>query len=305
MADELAILIAGPTASGKSALALELARALGGEIVNADSMQVYAELRILTARPSEEEEQLVPHHLYGVISGAENFSAGRWARAAADTVAEIQSRRRLPIIVGGTGLYFRALTEGLAPIPAISEQIRKQVRAEVAEAGDAAHQILQQEDAVLAAKLKVSDPQRIARGLEVVRATGQRLSEWQKVAGVPLLQGRLARFVLAPDRNWLRERADARFQQMLEAGALEEAAAFSRLGLGPPLPIAKALGLRPLLAHLGGELSREEAIAAGQAETRAYQKRQETWMRTQMIAWDRLSTQDSESIKARILSFID
>jgi tRNA dimethylallyltransferase len=300
-----AILIAGPTASGKSALALDLARELGGEIVNADSMQVYAELRVLTARPSAQDEASVPHHLYGTIKASESFSAGRWARAAAEIVKDIQARGRLPIIVGGTGLYFRALTEGLAEIPDIPLDIREQARADVAAAGEGALALLASEDPELAARLRPSDPQRIARGLEVMRATGIPLSEWQKQETAPLLNGQLGRFVLAPERDWLKARADRRFEAMLGEGALEEAASVRELDLDPSLPIMKALGLRPLISHLAGEISREEAVAQGQAETRSYQKRQETWMRTQMIAWERLSTQDSERLKAKIFSFID
>lgn len=300
-----AVLIAGPTASGKSALALELAARLGAEIVNADSMQLYREMRVLTARPTEAEEALFPHHLYGVQAAGAPLSAGRWAVEAARIMGEIAGRGRVPIVVGGTGLYFRALVEGLAPIPAIPAELRRDVRAEVAAAGEGAHALLAAADPALAASIRPSDRQRIARGIEVARATGRPLSEWQQVPPVPLIAGRFAKIVLMPDREVLRARCDARFVRMVEEGALEEAAAMAALDLDPSLPAMKALGLRPLMGHLAGALLIEEAIAAGQAETRAYAKRQETWFRTQMIAWTAFFAQDSESVNAEIFSFID
>ncbi|MEQ8268282.1 MAG: tRNA (adenosine(37)-N6)-dimethylallyltransferase MiaA [Parvibaculum sp.] len=300
-----AVLIAGPTASGKSALALFLAEHLGGEIVNADSMQVYGEMRVLTARPSAAEEARVPHHLYGVTPAAQPLSAGRWAVLAAAKMREIAVRGRLPIIVGGTGLYFRALVEGLAPVPQIPAALRAAVRAEVAEAGRHAHALLAEADPVLAAAIRPSDLQRIARGIEVARATGRPLSAWQQEPPEPLVTGRFAKIVLAPDRAWLRERCDRRFGLMLEEGALDEAAAMAALGLDPALPAMKALGLRPLMRHLAGEIALAEAADAGKAETRAYAKRQETWLRTQMIAWNAFFAQDSESLNQEIFSFID
>lgn len=300
-----AILIAGPTASGKSALALELAERLGGEIVNADSMQVYRELRVLTARPSVAEEARAPHHLYGVLPGAERCSAGRWARMAAEAIRGIEARGRLPIVVGGTGLYFKALVEGLSPIPAVPDEIRQAVREEVAAAGPEAHGLLVAADPALAEIIRPSDRQRIARGIEVARATGRPLSQWQKEPPAPLLKGNLARIVLAPDRDWLARRCDARFEAMVEKGALAEAEALAGLSLDPELPIMKSLGLRPLMDHVVGKIELSEAVALGQAETRRYAKRQETWFRTQMIAWRRFPAQDSESIKAKIFAFID
>ena len=300
-----AVLIAGPTASGKSALALELAERLGGEIVNADSMQLYREMRVLTARPSAAEEALFPHHLYGIQGAAEPLSAGRWAVRAAQVMGEIAGRGHVPIVVGGTGLYFRALIEGLAPIPAIPAELRREVREEVAAAGEGAHALLAEADPALAAAIRPSDHQRIARGIEVARATGRRLSEWQQVPPAPLIAGHFAKIALMPDRNVLRARADARFERMVEEGALAEAAAMAALALDPSLPAMKALGLRPLIRHLAGETTLKEAVAAGQAETRAYTKRQETWMRTQMIAWTVFFAQDSERVNAEIFSFID
>lgn len=300
-----AVLIAGPTASGKSGLALALAERFGGEIVNADSMQVYREMRVLTARPSEAEEARVPHHLYGVTAAAAPLSAGRWAVLAAEKMREIAARGRVPVVVGGTGLYFRALVEGLAPIPPIPDDIRAAVRAEVADAGPHAHALLAEADPVLAAGIRPSDRQRIARGIEVARATGRPLSAWQQIPPEPLVSGRFAKIMLMPERAWLQACCDRRFDLMLEEGALEEAAAMAALGLDPLLPAMKALGLRPLIRHLAGEIPLEEAAMAGKAETRAYAKRQETWLRTQMIAWNAFSTQDSESLLAEILPFID
>jgi tRNA dimethylallyltransferase len=300
-----AILIAGPTASGKSAVSLALAERLGGEIVNADSMQVYAELRVLTARPSAADEARVPHHLYGVLRGDEACSAGRWSRMALEVIKEIEARGKVPIIVGGTGLYFRALSEGLSPIPAIPDDVREQVRAEVAAAGDNAHALLVEADPVLADVIRSSDKQRIARGIEVARGTVKPLSQWHKEPPNPLLTGHLAKIVLAPEREWLRARCDRRFELMLDEGALDEVRDLAAAGLDPALPLMKALGLRPLADYVAGNIELSEAVAKGQAETRAYAKRQETWFRTQMIAWERMSAQDSERLKDEIFSFID
>ena len=235
----------------------------------------------------------------------EPLSAGLWAVRAAGVMREIAARGRLPIIVGGTGLYFRALVEGLSPIPQIPEEIRERVRAEVAEAGPHAHALLAEADPVLAEAVSSSDRQRIARGIEVFRATGRQLSAWQKEPPEPLVTGNFAKIVLVPERGWLRERIDRRFDLMLEEGALEEARAMAALDLDPALPAMKALGLRPLIRHLAGETSLEEAAEAGKRESRAYAKRQETWFRTQMISWKAFSAQFSESLNAEILSFID
>ena len=300
-----AILIAGPTASGKSALGLAVAQRYGGEIVNADSMQVYRALRVLTARPSADDEQVVPHHLYGVLEGDEACSAGKWSRMALEIIRGIEARGRVPVILGGTGLYFRALTEGLSPIPPVPDDVRQAVRAEVAEAGDNAHALLVEADPDLAAVIRPTDKQRIARGIEVARGTPKPLSQWHKEPPNPLLTGNLAKIVLAPDRDWLRARCDKRFELMLEQGALEEVRALAAEGLDASLPLMKALGLRPLADYVSGKIELSEAIAKGQAETRAYAKRQETWFRTQMIAWNRFSAQDSERLKEEIFSFID
>lgn len=300
-----AILVAGPTASGKSALALALAEKLSGEIINADSMQVYAPLRVLSARPSVADEARVPHHLYGTHQADARCSAGRWAERAAQIASEIAARGAVPIIVGGTGLYFKALSEGLSPIPAVPDDVRAAARADVAAAGEGAHALLAALDPVLARTIRPSDPQRMARGIEVARATGKPLSYWQSLPPQPLIKGKIARIVLAPPRDWLRARCDARFDRMVAEGALAEAGLMASLALDPALPAMKALGLRPLIAYLAGEMSLEMAVEAGKNETRRYAKRQETWFRTQMIAWNVFFEQDSESQKAKIFSFID
>lgn len=300
-----AVLIAGPTASGKSALALAVAERFGGEIINADSMQLYREMRIITARPSREEEARVPHHLYGVTGATEPLSAGRWAVRAAERMREIADRGALPVVVGGTGLYLRALIDGLSPVPQIEADLREAVRAEVAAAGESAHALLRAVDPVLAGTVRPSDLQRISRGIEVARATGRPLSEWQRVPPQPLVTGNFARIVLTPERGWLRERIDRRFDLMLDEGALEEARFMAGLGLDPDLPAMKALGLRPLIRHIEGEISLEEAAELGKRESRAYAKRQETWFRTQMIAWNTFFEQYSERLNDKIFSFVD
>jgi len=282
-----------------------MARELGGEIVNADSMQVYGVLDRLTARPDAADLAEIPHHLYGHVPPTEVYSTGIWLDQATEAIADIRARGRLPVVVGGTGLYFRALVEGLAPIPQIPADIREAVRAEVAEAGPHAHALLAEADPVLAETIRPSDLQRIARGIEVLRATGRPLSAWQQVPPEPLVTGDFAKLVLAPERAWLRERIDRRFDLMLAEGALEEARTMAALHLDPSLPAMKALGLRPLIRHLGGEISLEEAAEAGKKESRAYAKRQETWLRTQMISWNAVSAQDSESLNEKIFSFID
>jgi tRNA dimethylallyltransferase len=300
-----AVLIAGPTASGKSALAMKLAEQVGGEIVNADSMQVYRELRVLTARPDEADEARVPHHLYGFMSAAEACSAGIWAAHAARAMQEIEARGRVPILVGGTGLYFRALVDGLSPIPDVPAEITAAVRAEVAQAGPGAHKLLQAADPKLAEAIAPSDKQRIARGIEVKRATGKPLSAWQALPPEPLVAGDFLKAVLVPSRDFLYRRIDFRFRHMVREGALDEVEALMALDLDPSLPLMKALGLRPLMAHLRGEISLEEAVLLGQAESRRYAKRQETWFRTQMISWNRLIAQDLESLEASFFSLID
>ena len=279
-----AILIAGPTASGKSALALALAQVTGGVIINADSMQVYRDLRIITARPTVEEEADVPHRLYGHVDAAVNFSAGSWVTDAAAVLAEAHTQNRLAIFAGGSGLYFKALTRGLSAVPPIPVDIRESVRARLQRDGVAAlHAELAQHDPVSAERLKPRDRTRIARALEVVEATGRSLSDWHRDGLTPLLPpGQFSALFLSPDRDALYVRIDARYDAMLAAGALEEVAALAARRLDPLLPAMKAHGVPALIRHLRGEITREEAAAIGRADTRHYAKRQFTWFRHQL-----------------------
>lgn len=302
-----AILIAGPTASGKSALALELAARHRGVVINADSMQVYRELRILTARPTPEEEARVPHALYGHVPAAEAYSVGRWAADAQRAIAAARAEGRRPILVGGTGLYFRALLEGLSPIPAVPADIRQRWRRRAAEEGAGAlHRELAERDPATAARLGATDTQRIVRALEVLDATGRPLSAWQELRGTPVLKpAETVRLVLTPERAELRRRCALRFAAMLDQGGLAEARRFAALGLAPDLPAMRAIGLRPVLRHVAGEIDREEALRHGIDETRKYVKRQATWIRRNMMSWNAVIEQQTETSRRVILPIID
>ncbi|WOF74621.1 tRNA (adenosine(37)-N6)-dimethylallyltransferase MiaA [Parvibaculaceae bacterium PLY_AMNH_Bact1] len=304
--DPLAVLIAGPTASGKSALGLALADRLDGEIINADSMQVYGDLRIVTARPSAEEEGQAPHHLYGHVSADRVYSTGQWLTDVITVTRQVQAQGKVPIVLGGTGLYFRALTEGFVEIPDIPDDVRTATRAEVDEIGPvAAHGRLQEVDPDWAAQVHENDPQRIARGLEVFRATGRPLTAWQAEPVEAPDLGPVAKFVLEPDRDWLIDRIHRRFRLMVELGAVDEVEALLKLGLAPSLPAMKALGVPELGAYLAGNMLLDEAIEAAAIKSRQYAKRQSTWFRQQMISWNRVSAQDLESQIDKIFSFID
>lgn len=281
------ILIAGPTASGKSKLAMTLAERHGGIVINADSMQVYRELAILTARPDAEDEARVPHALYGHVPAAEAYSVGRWLEDVRRTLDQARVEGRRAVIVGGTGLYFRALLEGLSPIPAIPEDIRAHWRGEAARLGARGlHAVLANKDAEMAARLRPSDPQRITRALEVLEATGLSLSVWQTRAGTPsLIEENTERLLVMRDRQELFERCDARFDIMLEAGCLEEAQQLLALNLDPMLPAMRAVGVRPLLLRLSGQLDEHDAIARAKQDTRHYVRRQLTWIKRHMSAW--------------------
>jgi tRNA dimethylallyltransferase len=278
------VLIAGPTASGKSALALELARTHGGVIINTDSMQVYRDLRILTARPTPEDEALAPHRLYGEIDAAVNFSAGAWVNAAARALAEARAHGRLPIFIGGSGLYFKALTRGLSAVPPIPGEVREGVRARLEHDGvEALHAELKARDPRSAGRLKPRDRTRIARALEVIEATGRSLADWHRDGLPPLLPPeQVTALFLAPERDELYARIDARFDAMLQAGALDEVAKLAARSLDPLLPAMKAHGVPALIRHLAGETSLDDAAKIGRADTRHYAKRQFTWFRHQL-----------------------
>jgi len=282
------VLIAGPTASGKSALALDLAQKHGGMVVNTDSMQVYRDLRVLTARPTAEEEAAVPHRLYGHVDAAENFSAGSFVAHAAKALAEARGQGCVPIFVGGSGLYFKAMTRGLSAVPPIPTGVRENVRARLERDGvEALHAELARRDPVSAERLKPRDRTRIARALEVVEATGRSLTDWHREGLPPLLpQGEFAALFLAPEREQLYARIDARFDAMLKAGALDEVGRLAARHLDPLLPAMKAHGVPALIRHLKGEVTLNEAAEAGRADTRHYAKRQFTWFRHQLPEFD-------------------
>lgn len=285
-----AILIAGPTASGKSALALALAEKIGGVIVNADSMQVYRDLRIISARPSAEEEARVPHRLYGHVDAGENYSVGRWCRDVGEVLGEIAAEGRVPILVGGTGLYFKALTSGLAAVPPIPADIRSHVRGRLQSEGVAPlYAELLQRDPLTAHRLMPLDRSRIARALEVVLATGRSLTDWHR-DGLPALVDpkRAAKLFVACERQQLVARIEQRFAAMLEAGALEEVRALELRQLDALLPAMKAHGVPWLIRHLKGEITLDEAAAGAVMDTRRYAKRQVTWFRNQMPGWTSL-----------------
>ncbi len=255
-------------------------------------MQVYRDLAIITARPTPAEEALAPHRLYGCVDAAENFSVGRWLERAGAALAEVREAGRLPVLVGGTGLYFRALTSGMAPIPPVPDAVREAVRREAADlAPQVLHARLAARDPETAGRLRPSDPQRILRALEVLEATGLPLAEWQRAAPSPALlaPGAIAGVFLSVDRAALRLTIDRRFEAMMTAGALEEVARLASRRLDPALPAMRAHGVPGLIAHLEGHASLDEAIARGQRDTRAYAKRQETWFRNQMPDFQWLS----------------
>lgn len=290
-----AVLIAGPTASGKSALALELARTHGGVVINTDSMQVYHDLRIITARPTSEEEAQVPHRLYGHVDAAVNCSAGMWVADAERVLTETRAEGRLPIFVGGSGLYFKALTRGLSAVPPIPSEVREAVRARLERAGpEALHEELRWRDSVAAERLKPRDRSRIARALEVIEATGRSLTDWHRDGLPPLLPpDQVTAVFLAPEREALYARIDARFGTMLENGALEEVRGLAARHLDPLLPAMKAHGVPALIRYLAGELSLEEAAAIGQLDTRRYAKRQFTWFRHQLPEFEWVAPADA------------
>jgi tRNA dimethylallyltransferase len=293
-------LIAGPTASGKSALALSLAEQCNGVLINADASQVYADLALLSARPSEEEMARAPHRLFGHVDGAEACSAARWAAEAKAAIAETHAEGKLPILVGGTGLYIRTLLDGIAPVPDIDPDIRTAVRAASVEENHAA---LVSEDPEAAARLNAADTTRVARALEVVRSTGRPIREWQahKVGGIgdritlhPLL--------LLPDRQWLIDRCDARFDAMIAGGAADEVRTLLARGLAEELPVMRAIGVRPIAEWLGGRIDTPTMAERAKIDTRRYAKRQYTWFANQSPSdWPRANEMDYLNYIANIV----
>ena len=293
-------LIAGPTASGKSTLAVRLALEIGGEIVNADSMQVYRDLRVLTARPSPDHEAAARHHLFGVADGAEAWSVGYWLRAVGPILDDISARGRTAIVVGGTGLYFHALTRGLAEVPPVPAAIREAIATHLAEIGEPAFRAaLSAVDPAAEARISKGDGQRLVRALAVSNVTGQSLTEWQAATAPLLPAGAWRGVVINPPRETLYQRCDDRLEQMLAEGALDEVAALMSRGLDARLPVMKALGVAPLAGCLSGAMSRTEALARARMDTRRYAKRQTTWLRHQTPDWPRVeSVQASEQWEA-------
>ncbi len=299
------LVIAGPTASGKSALALAMAEEIGGVVINADSAQVYRELRVLTARPSAADEAKVPHRLFGVLPAAERCSAGRWLAMASAEIAAAGRDRRVPVVVGGTGLYLRVLTRGLAPIPEIPEGVRHDAEALHARLGGVAfRQALARLDPESAARLPASDRQRLVRAYEVVRATGRSIGDWQRA---PRACGQRPAFqvlALLPSRDRLYAAIDGRFDGMLAAGAVAEVRRLLELGLDPGLPAMKAVGVRELAAYLRGEVTLAAAAGAAKKASRTYAKRQITWIRHQLTDACVIDEQYSERFRDRILPVI-
>jgi len=288
-------LIAGPTASGKSALALRLARETGAEIVNADALQLYRDLKILSARPSRDEEAMAAHHLFGVADAADGWSVGRWLAAASEALADIAARGRPAIVVGGTGLYFRALTAGLADIPPVSRAARDAAEQDFDANGEVAFRAaLRTLDPTAEARIAPGDRQRLTRALAVARATGRALSAWQAETKPAIAAETWRAVVLEPPRDELYARIDARLVEMARSGAVEEAAALMARGLDPRLPAMKAVGLRELAAH-AGEATLDEAVAAAQQASRRYAKRQFTWFRNQTPDWPRIEALEADA----------
>lgn len=286
--NRIAVLIAGPTASGKSAVAMKVAAEMNGVVINADAMQLYADLAILTSRPTEADERAVPHRLYGVVPGEEAWSAGRWLEAARSEMEAAWLQGMVPVVTGGTGLYFKVLEDGLSPVPPIPVAVRTAWRERLkAEGAPALHQELARLAPQEAARLVPSDSQRIVRALEVLEATGKPLSaHFAAARKTSILKGAdVRRLALVPPRDELYAVCDARFATMMARGAVDEVKALLAKGLAPELPVMKAIGVKPLADFLEGRLSELDAVALAQRQTRNYAKRQMTWIRNQMADW--------------------
>jgi tRNA dimethylallyltransferase len=299
-----ALLIAGPTASGKSALAIHLAKKFNGVVINADSMQVYQPLRVLTARPSVEEEAEVAHALFGHVGADQPYSVAHWLVDVTAMIGRVLAQGQLPIVTGGTGMYFRVLSEGLSDIPAVPDVVRARIRALEAEIGVAAlHARLLACDPETALSLNPTDPQRVIRAMEVFEATGRSIRSFQGPRhGAVIDPARALAVFLAPDREVLRSRIDQRFDQMLRQGALEEVEALARLGLDPALPVMRAHGVPGLIGALRGDMPMDQAIDKGKADTRRYAKRQHTWFRHQASDFIWMKPEEARS---RIESLIE
>lgn len=302
------ILIAGPTASGKSALSIELAKKYNGVVINADSMQVYKDLRVITARPSVDEENIVPHRLYGVVDGANAFSAMDWSRLAMDEVNAAWAEGQTPILVGGTGMYFRTLLDGMAQIPDIDPDIRKAVRLEAEKFGsEKLHLELTACDPVTAERLAPGDSQRVSRAIEVFRSSGKPISQWQEDTKPGPLddldkEGAVGKYVLDWPREELYRRCDLRFDLMMEEGALDEVKALLGRGLDESLPVMKSLGVPSLIEYLRGNIDFETSKEDSKTQTRRFAKRQMTWFRNQFTTWERINAQYLESEIEKIFS---
>lgn len=298
-----AILIHGPTASGKTRLAIALARKHGGEIINADAMQCYADLNVLTARPDAEELVGAPHHLFGHVDAAARYSAGIWSKDAAAKIAELRDADKLPIIVGGTGLYLTALTEGLSDIPAIPDQHRDKARAMVESDQSGARALLMEKDSVTADRIEANDRQRTSRGLEVFFATGKPLSSFHGQAAPVLPPGTWAGVTLTPPRETLYARINARVDAMMHANALEEARALWRRRLDSALPAMRAHGMPGFCDYFEGHIPLSDAVERCKRDTRRYAKRQMTWIAHQFTLWPRIPSEDL-SVRVRVISDI-
>ena len=287
-----AILIAGPTASGKSSIAVELAKKIKGAVINVDSMQVYRELKILTARPETALVGEVPHFLYGHVEIKTPYSVAQWLIDVKQVLENCKERELIPILVGGTGLYFKGLLNGLSEIPPVKQVIRDKWR-NCAKSNAELFSILQREDSDYATSLNSSDRQRVLRALEVIESSGESLTYWQKQKSVPLLISRnCVKIVLFSQRHWLKTRINLRFDEMINAGAIEEAKLVENQQLSEANPALKAIGLRPLRAYLRGELNLDSAIEKCKIETHQYAKRQDTWFRNQMEDWIRINSEE-------------
>ncbi|KGB27705.1 tRNA delta(2)-isopentenylpyrophosphate transferase [Candidatus Liberibacter solanacearum] len=293
--DTKAILIAGPTASGKSMCALKLAQKLNGAIINADSMQVYDTLKILTSRPSDQDMQSIPHYLYGHVSAQQTYSTGKWLRCAIKKITEVQKNGHLPIIVGGTGLYFRALTGQFSVMPEIPMSIRKNVREKLEKYGPhVLHDELSQIDPCAAQKIHLSDGQRIARALEIKMVSGQSITEFWKKSSNPIIPIESSyKIVILPERSYLKDKISQRFKRMLDSGAIDEIRSLMKMNLSLDLPIMKAIGVWDIMALLKGEINYEETLLRGIIATNQYAKKQITWFCHQLNEdWKKITSAD-------------